>query len=325
MPDQEPIIRTPGSDQQPVSGRSSRAHARYAPASAANGRTNGHTGSQALGGLLRRLRTGHGLSTRRVADRAGVARSTIQRLERGETRPRLSTLGWIAGGIDPDRRAEILGQLAAAAAGEIAADSDAWTRRQVRLHDARMRAGRTPLPAAWERRIRLRAASESMWEASSLLLDRALSAFERDGAGPVTGELLGLVGELRHESGRLAGDSGVRIAGVQPPRRWRGDPADVSSTPPPLADLAAVRRWLRAWQVREGRRQPRTLLEREIAATGSRERQKVKNAPEPPPARPAEIRRITAHHQIVEGCLADATAAKDGCRHHPGRGTGNRS
>lgn len=46
-----------------------------------------------------------------------------------------------------------------------------------------------------------------------------------------------------------------------------------------------MRRWLREWQVREGRVRPRSARERAIAATGGKERQAATQAPEPPPAR----------------------------------------
>jgi hypothetical protein len=77
-----------------------------------------------------------------------VSRSTNQRLERGEMRERPSTLGWIAGAIDPDRRAEIRDQLVAAAGDEIAPHIDRWSRRQVRRMNGRGRADRILLSPA---------------------------------------------------------------------------------------------------------------------------------------------------------------------------------
>ncbi|MGH3233642.1 MAG: helix-turn-helix domain-containing protein [Streptosporangiaceae bacterium] len=121
-----------------------------APTSGATGRSDGQT----LAELLRRLRTEHGLSSRRLAVRAGVARSTVQRLKRGQLRPRPSTLGWIAGAIDLDRRKEIRDALVAAAGDELAPHSEAWSRYRVRRMNERLHAGLAPVPVPWDRQIR---------------------------------------------------------------------------------------------------------------------------------------------------------------------------
>lgn len=264
--------------------RPSRARVRCAPGSAAPRRSDGQT----LGELLRQLRTEHGLSTRRLAERAGVARSTIQRLERGEIRPRPSTLGWVAGAIDPDRRKEIRDQLVAAAGDELAAHSEAWSRRQVHRVNQRLQQGLVPRPVAWDRQMRLTAASDAMLNVAMVLTDKAAAMLDRPGAERLVDELINLTGQLRAESERLAKVAGVRFPGT-PMRRWRGDPVDVSPYPPPLSDLRVVWRWLWAWQVREGLIRPRSARERAIAATGERERQAVRDAPEPQPARPRSI------------------------------------
>ena len=167
------------------------------------------------------------------------------------------------------------------------ADTEAWSERQRRRDGERLQGGRVPLPLAWERKIRLTAAAESMGAAAAALLDRALAAFREDGACRAVGELLGVAGELRDEAEHLEADVGIPVRATPPPR-WRGDPPDVSPYAPPLGDLRAVRRWLREWRVREGRLAPRSAREHAIAVTGARERQAVKDAPEPPPAKRAE-------------------------------------
>jgi len=257
----------------------------------------GRTGVQTLAALLRQLRSERGLSTRGLAERAGVARSTVQRLERGQIRARPSTLGWLAGAIDPDRRAEIRDRLVAAAGDDLAPHSGTWARYQVRRMDRALRAGMAPLPVAWERRIRLTAASEAMHQAAMALTDRAADALDRPGTGRAVGELMRLSGQLRAESARLEADAGIPLFGT-PPRRWRGDPPDVSPFAPPLSDLRVVQRWAWEWECREGRLRPRSARERAIAATGVRERQAVRDAPEPPPARPPRERPL---RQITEG------------------------
>jgi transcriptional regulator with XRE-family HTH domain len=258
-----------------------RARARYAPTSAANGRNSGQT----LAALLRQFRGDSGLSTRRLAEGARVARSTIQRLERGQLRPRWSTLARIADALDPGRREEILRQLAGAAGERIAADVEGWSRYQGRRAGQALRAGRLPLPAAWEREIRLSAASEAMFAASLRLTDLAASA---TGEPARFHDLLDLHDALQAEYD-LLGKAAGSIWEVPPPRRHRGDPPDVSPCPPTLDDLGAVWQWLREWQVREGRRPPRSARERAIAETGARERRHVAENPAPSAVKAEDI------------------------------------
>ena len=235
-------------------------------------------GGQALAVLLQRLRAESGLSTRRLAERAVVARSTVQRLERGQIRPRPSTLGLIASALDPDRRAEILGQLVDAAGEHIAPNNEAWSRYKGRRVRRASRAGRVPLPSALERAVRLSAACEAMWAVARSLSDRAAGVV--DEPGNLFRDCVDLGAALREESDLLKREVGTLVGGTVPPRR-RGDPVDVSPHPPPAGNLPAVRRWLWEWRVREGRLQPRSARERAIAETGARERQKVKGSPSP--------------------------------------------
>lgn len=263
--------------------RPSRVRARYAPATGATGRT----GAEAFGAVLRQLRVEHGWSASRLADRAGVSRSTVRRFEGGQLRPRPSTVGWLAGAIDPDRRAEIRDRLVAAAGDDLAPHNETWARYQMRRMDRALQEGRAPLPVAMARAIRLTAASGEMLAVAMALTDRAAAALDEPGAGCLVDELMALSDQLQAESDLLWADPGGRLHGP-PPRRWRGDPPDVSPNAPPLGDLAAVRRWLRAWRVREGRLEPRSARERAIAVTGSAERQAIADAPDPPPAKMAE-------------------------------------
>ena len=233
----------------------------------------GSTGGQTLAALLKQLRAESGLSTRRLAERAVVARTTVQRLERGQIRPRPSTLGRIATALDPDRRAEILEQLVAAAGENIAADSNGWSRYQRRRVSKALLAGRLPMRAADARRIRLSVTSEAMFTASGNLTDMAAAAI--DDPGSRCRDLLNLAEALGDESDLLGKEAGGIIKATPPPRH-HGDPADVSPYPPSLGDLRAVWRWLWEWQAREGRLRPRSARERVIAETGARERQKVR-------------------------------------------------
>jgi hypothetical protein len=60
-----------------------------------------------------------------------------------------------------------------AAGEEIAPDDPAWTRYQLHRMDAAIRAGRAPLPLAWERKVRLTAAADSMGSAEAAEPPRA--------------------------------------------------------------------------------------------------------------------------------------------------------
>jgi hypothetical protein len=89
--------------------------------------------------------------------------------------------------------------------------------------------------------------------------------------------LMALRDGLAVEAERLHADAGGMTIGRHPPpyRRRRGDRPDVPLTAPGTSDPAGLRRWLREWQVREGRCQPRTHRERALAETGAQERAKL--------------------------------------------------
>ncbi|MGH3295760.1 MAG: helix-turn-helix domain-containing protein [Trebonia sp.] len=268
--------RTPPEGQQAGgAGSIPRARPRYAATCGGNVAGSGQT----LAALLRQLRAEHGLSVRRLAERAVVDRRTVQRLERGQLRPRPSTLARIAGALDPDRRTEIRAQLVAAAGENIAADSAGWSRYATARIGEALRAGRVPFPAAHDRAVRLSVASEQMFAMSMKLTDAAAAAINKPGSR--FRDLMNLSNALDAEYELLGKEVGS-IWHATPPRRYRGDPVDVSPYPPPLGDLRAVWQWLWEWRVREGRLRPRSARERAIAETGARERQKVREAPAPP-------------------------------------------
>jgi transcriptional regulator with XRE-family HTH domain len=96
---------------------------------------------------LRELRIEHGLSLRGLERRAGVARSTISRVERGLRRPRPSLLGWLAWGLDPDVSAVLRRELCDTAGMSLIAESR-WSERTHGRHAWRaVLAGEMPLPA----------------------------------------------------------------------------------------------------------------------------------------------------------------------------------
>lgn len=70
-----------------------------------------------LGALVRLLRSERDMPQAELARRALVARSTIQRLEKGQLRPRPSLLAWVAQAIDPDHAKVIRPALVEAAGG----------------------------------------------------------------------------------------------------------------------------------------------------------------------------------------------------------------
>lgn len=96
--------------------------------------------AEGVGALLQLLRGERQMSVRDLEARSGVTRSTISRIERGLRRPRRSTLGWLAWGLDADNVVPITQQLAAAAGDSLIAESR-WSERTHARHaaDALMR------------------------------------------------------------------------------------------------------------------------------------------------------------------------------------------
>jgi transcriptional regulator with XRE-family HTH domain len=240
-------------------------------------------GPVALAAAVRTLRAERGLTVSSLARRAAVDRRTVQRLERGQLRPRLSLLWAIAYGVDPDLSAQVRGRLVAAAVPFVVPDTDASRRARSRRLWAAWHAGKLPLPVYWERRVRLYAASEAMWAVASSLTHRVTDALlgGADEGAPWMAAAGDLGDALRAESALLLAGSGGRVEGLPCRRRMRGGPVDVPAVPPEGADLSGLWRWVREWQVREGRREPRTARERAIAATGAAEQSRLRAHPEP--------------------------------------------
>lgn len=91
-----------------------------------------------LGAALRSLRAEYGVSTRTLARRSTVARSSIQRLESGRRRPRRSILAALAYGLDPGRAEQLAAVLCEAAGDSLREDTaGGLRRRERRLADAR--------------------------------------------------------------------------------------------------------------------------------------------------------------------------------------------
>jgi transcriptional regulator with XRE-family HTH domain len=262
-----------------------RARVPHATPGAATVAATGQTpGLALLAATLRELRAEHGLTISALARRAAVDRRTVQRAERGELRPRPSLLAAFGYGLDPDAAAELHGRLATAAGPAIVTEAEAWRCYRGRRMAAGVQQGTVPLPVGWDRRMRLYMASCAMEGAARTLMDQAAPLVFRPDHLITTADgrrfdvLMAAHDALNAEAERLFADSGgMRFAGRYPPpyRRCRGDPLDVPVTAPETGDLPALRRWLGEWQVREGRREPRTRRERAIAETGARERAKL--------------------------------------------------
>ncbi|MEJ2866096.1 helix-turn-helix transcriptional regulator [Actinomycetospora flava] len=86
-----------------------------------------------LGRLVRRCRTACGLAQNDLADAAGVARRTVQRLEHGQHRPRMSLLASLAAVLAPEQPDALLAALVAAAGDSLRPDTLASLRRRARL------------------------------------------------------------------------------------------------------------------------------------------------------------------------------------------------
>ncbi len=79
--------------------------------------------AEGIGAMIRQLRHERHMGIRDLEKRSGVSRSTISRLEAGLRRPRRSTLGWLAWGLDYEHVTEIKAHLVAAAAHSLIAES----------------------------------------------------------------------------------------------------------------------------------------------------------------------------------------------------------
>lgn len=96
-----------------------------------------------VGALIKQLRREQGMGIRDLQRRSGVSRATVSRLELGLRRPRRSTLGWIAWGLDVS---SVKAQIVEAAGLSLVAESS-WSERTHRRHMRRaLAAGAFPVP-----------------------------------------------------------------------------------------------------------------------------------------------------------------------------------
>jgi transcriptional regulator with XRE-family HTH domain len=138
----------------------------------------------AVAALVRELRRDAGLPALALARRSAVAPSTVYRLEAAKLRPRMSLLSAIALGIDPDRQAELLAKLAAAAGDALKAEGRGWWRYRRRRLERGILAGTTPLPSRLETALRLHREADAAWASGMALLRQPIG-------GPVFAFLLG--------------------------------------------------------------------------------------------------------------------------------------
>lgn len=102
--------------------------------------------ARTLGVRLRELRAERKMGLRALERRSGVNRSTLSRLEHGLRRPRISVLGWISYGLDPDNAEALKRELCAAAGGSLIAESRWSARMHTRKAWRAMLGGTMPLP-----------------------------------------------------------------------------------------------------------------------------------------------------------------------------------
>jgi transcriptional regulator with XRE-family HTH domain len=159
--------------------------------------------ARTLGATLRTLREAHELGTRRLAQRAACARSTVTRLERGERRPRASLLAHLAYAMNPGDP-EPLREVLIAAAGESLAPESEWSeRRRLRAMNAGVLAGEVPLPGDLAEGLAMhRRADMARQQALALMDDPA----NRDDA-----EALGRASALLEESATLSAQAGPPV------------------------------------------------------------------------------------------------------------------
>ena len=86
-----------------------------------------------VGRLLRRARTDRGMRQNDLADAAGVARRTVQRLEHGQHRPRRSILRALAAALAPEHPDELVDALVDAAGASLRPDTENSLYRRARL------------------------------------------------------------------------------------------------------------------------------------------------------------------------------------------------
>jgi len=161
----------------------------------------------AFGAELRRLRLAAGLGTRRLAERSGLSRKSVQYFEAGTMRPRRCTIRALAYGLDPDspaRRKKIIADMVSAAGGEDALAPDGrWPRYRKRRFERGLLRGSVPWPGDIGQRIVALQRADALRSEAWALLDRPGALDD--------GEVLGRVSALMGEAGRLSDIGGGMI------------------------------------------------------------------------------------------------------------------
>jgi len=162
-----------------------------------------------LAALVRELRAEASLSTRQLAIRSTINRSTIMRVQAGKLQPRKSMLAALAWGIDPDHAPEILEWLVAAAGDQMAAETSGWRRYRKRRLNRRMRARTVPLQAEVERHQ-----AADAFEREAMALQRRPGFWRDRNAMQQAHDMLTLAAQIRAQSG-------PRVTAVQARHRVR--------------------------------------------------------------------------------------------------------
>lgn len=154
----------------------------------------------AFGLELRRLRLAAGLGTRRLAERSGLSRKSVQYFEAGTMRPRRCTIGALAYGLDPDspaHRKVIIADLVASAGGEDALAADGkWPRYRKHRFERGLLKGTVPWPGDTGQRL-------AMLQRADALRRQASQVLNRPGALDDT-DALDMAIALSEEAGRLS-------------------------------------------------------------------------------------------------------------------------
>lgn len=143
------------------------------------------------------------MGTRRLAERAACARSTVTRLERGERRPRASLLAHLAYAMNPDDPEPLRDVLIAAAGGSLVPESEWSQRRRNRAINAGVLAGEVPLPGHIAQGLALHGRADAARRQAFALTD--------DPASWDDAEVLELASRLLEESTRLREQAGPPI------------------------------------------------------------------------------------------------------------------
>ncbi len=182
--------------------------------------------ARTLGARLRELRAERKMGLRALERRSGVNRSTLSRLERGLRRPRISVLGWISYGLDPDNAEALKRELCGVAGGSLIAESRWSGRMHTRKAWRAMLGGTMPLPP-WLAAPRALTIFGAVWPDHHDMLLKAQEAARQgrlpwpDGAAGST-EVLALANELMTAPPGELARIGRMMAAADPAGRKRG-------------------------------------------------------------------------------------------------------